>query len=134
MTSNDLTVAPVKHSAPLRKSDHDLLMFSLEISFSTKSPILKRRNFRGADYILINNIISVTDWEDELSGLDDDTQLDILNSFLINVIHTFIPISTYSATNRPRWLDHNTRTLINKKKRVYRNLQTQSVAQQHGYL
>jgi hypothetical protein len=122
ISTSDLSVTPIIHNAPLGKSDHDVLLFSVEISFSVKPTKLIRRNFRNADYILFNHIISTIDWEAEFFDLDVNTQLDILNSFLLDIIQTFVPVSTTPTSQHSPWINQNVRSLVNKKKRTYRTL------------
>ena len=124
LTTNNITASGVTHLPPLGRSDHDLITFSLDIAFSSKTTKTKRYNFKNTDYILINDIISSIDWNYELAGLDVDTQLNLLNSFLTNVIETFIPTVEVSLVSRSPWISQEVRSLVNKKKRAYRNLQS----------
>ena len=111
LTTNNISASSFTHLPPLGRSDHDVITFSLEIAFSSKSTKVKRRNFKNADYVLINDIISSIDWLHELSDLDVDCQVDVFNSFLTNVIETFIPINEVSLTSRSPWITQCVRAL-----------------------
>jgi len=124
ITTNDVTLSPIKHQAPLGRSDHDILSFSMEVAFSAKSSRNIRINFKKADFLLINDIIDSIDWTEELLGLDVNEQLRLLNTFLQDVIHTFVPTFNLPTAHRPLWLTQDVRALVNKKKRAYRKFKT----------
>jgi hypothetical protein len=119
ITSSELCSTTVLHNPPVGKSDHDVLTFSIESSFNKKSSTQMKFNFKSADDILLNDIISSIDWEEEFFGLDLNDMVKILQSFLHNVIKTFIPISKSQTRKGPAWITAEVHLLINRKKRAY---------------
>jgi hypothetical protein len=122
ISTSDLAVSNISHAAPLGKGDHDILSFSLEMDFHIKTTTNPRRNFRNADYPLLNDIIASVKWEEELRDWDVNTQLEIVNNFLQDIIHTFVPV-TKNRSAKPSWIDRDVTLFVNRKKRAYRSLQ-----------
>jgi hypothetical protein len=119
ITSNELSSTTVFHNPPIGKSDHDVLSFSIESSFTKKLSSQTKFNFKSADYILLNDIISSINWEEEFFGVDLNVMVKTLQSFLQNVIKTFIPISKSQSRTGPAWITPEVHLLINRKKRAY---------------
>lgn len=122
ITTSNLQITPVIHHAPLGLSDHDVLSFAAEVDFYTKPADLPKPNFRKADYVLLNSIISSIDWNYEFDGLHVDTQLETLENFLQDLIRTFIPMSKSIRNLNPPWFNKDIRLLVNRKKRAYGRL------------
>ena len=122
VTTPALNITAINHYAPIGRSDHDTLCFTIDIDYSTKTTNRPTYNFKKADYTMINEIISSIDWDYELQNADVDTQLSILSGLLQDIIQTFVPLAKSTQPNKPPWSTPVLRTFINKKKRLYRNL------------
>jgi hypothetical protein len=96
-----------------------MLSFRVEMDFCTNVTSSLRPNFRKADFVLINDIISCIDWDSEFKDLEVSAQLSILEKFIQDIVTTFIPLSTNNQNTRPAWMDNTTRCLVNKKRHAY---------------
>jgi hypothetical protein len=117
--SSELSVSSVLHTPPVGKSDHDVISFHSENCIMEKLPNQPRYNFKSADYVLLNDIISSIRWDEEFSNLELNDKLDMLQNFLQNIIKTFIPLSKLPARKGPSWNTPEVRLQINRKKRAY---------------
>lgn len=122
ISSPNVQISSVLHSAPLGRSDHDFLSFQIETNYNLNLPRLAQPNFRNADYVMLNDIFSSIDWTLEFEDLDVDSQLETLEKFIQDVIENYIPSYTRANNCNPPWYDKNIRSLVNKKKRAYSRL------------
>ena len=119
ITESDNNISHIGSSPPLGKSDHIVIHFNFAISPFPRSCRTTRLNYSKADYTLINEMISSIDWVDEFANLTSEQALAILDKFLCDIRCALIPEVSTIHSNRPKWLNRATKTVLNRKKRAW---------------
>ena len=101
------------------KCDHNLIYGIIDFKVPFLSPYLRQVwDYKNADVSHIQSAISSNDWEFLFRWANVDKKVDILNDYLKNTFHNFIPNKIIKCNYRdPPWI---TDIIINKLKACVR--------------
>ena len=118
---DELFVQSLTSLPGIGKSDHVMLSITVHFSYELKFNQNIKLNFHKADFQLFNSMIEAIDWHNELSGLNCDEALEILNCFLLTLCHNLIPKTKFSLprSSKAPWMTRDIKKLVNKKKRLW---------------
>lgn len=102
---------------------HTAICFELCMSTSFKSVQYEELfyDFKGADYIGVNDCLAGMDWNAILVDKNINEAVSSFYNVLYNVINYYVPCKRYKTSNFPRWFDANLRKLIIDKKIAHSN-------------
>ena len=109
LTSEDNVIEDLKIIEPLGNSDHNTIMckylcsnLMYESSDSTK---LNQIDFKHANYVNINKILSVVDWDNEFEGKDIDGQWRSFCDIVLNACEGNAPLKRSKHKMQPKWFN-----------------------------
>ena len=118
LVHDELSIQSLESLPGIGKSDHVMLLITVQFFNELKFNPNTKFNFNKADFDLINSIINSINWQNEFHGLNCDDALEVLNCFLLTLCHSFIPQTKISPPkfNKAPWMSRDIKTLINRKK------------------
>ena len=120
LTNDDSFVTDIEHIAPLGKSDHDVLLVTLNISKNFKKNTKKPKyNFFKTDFDAFKKYISDTEWS-RLNDLNCDEQWKFFTNVLYQGYEKYVPMQKSKYKNKPVWLNNKCMRIIKKKYFLYK--------------
>ena len=120
LTNNPDMVSEVKHQAPLCKSDHSILSFTIDCYFEPPKPQTKF-SFDKGDYAALSTFLGNCSWSEGTSVNDK------WKNFMKNVVAAHnAHIPTYTSNGKPTWksnsipeFDKTTKDILKEKDRMH---------------
>ena len=121
LTNEDGMIDSIEHNAPLGKSDHEVLEFSIKCGNRQQTYNKKSRKYFKGNYVEINKSLSATNWNTALSMGSVDDMWNSLADKLQRLSQEHIPESRPSKRkfNTP-WMDNETLDAVKKKRKRWK--------------
>ena len=119
LTNDNHMVNDIKHIAPLGKSDHDVILFNLNLHIDTYlSPEIVFYN--KGDYDNFRSFVDCQDWEVLTDANIEDTW-SMIKDTLNQGTSEFVPKCKIKNTYKPPWLNKSATKAIKSKQKAYKN-------------
>ena len=135
LVSDGDLVSDIKQLSPIGKSDHSVIVFSLETEVLRTRVALKRNYYKG-DYVAMRRELSDVNWIEEFSGLESlDTIYTRFTKIVASMEEQFIPMhNKYTRVALPKanielikakqkaWRDYKSNRLSNDREKTFKRL------------
>ena len=119
LTSEINMVDSLKHAPPIGKSDHDLLLFDLNINLDEVPKKEYVKYFKG-NYKEMRNDLKSVNWDTSNDYNVEDSWKFLKNNILATV-EKHIPKSSKSSNASPIWITSTVKTALKNKARAYKS-------------
>ena len=121
LVNDDNLISEIEHCTPLGKSDHEVLMFTIDAGMEGKNQEVKYRyNLNKGNYELMNEAMLNIDWYRVLDEQNVDQNWIDIKEKILQSMEEHIPMAKVSEQrNTPRWVDNNIRRALKRKYNLY---------------
>ena len=127
-TNEQGMVRDLSIDAPLGKSDHSLVNFSLVLTTKRSNTCTDKFNFEKGNYLEMGKLLQDIDWDSEFSGItcDVNQQWELFRDKLNTAVQLFVPKKPYRPISERKAnkmnvspMDKDTLSMIKKKQRLW---------------
>ena len=123
LTNDDLFISNIEHMAPMGKSDHDVLLISLDTPKPKDTNTEPRYNFFKTNFTAFKEFASNQEWSN-LDNMDLNDSWLYFTNFLHEGIDKFVPKSKPPKRRQPIWMNPKALKCIKKKYILYKRYLT----------
>ena len=125
LTDDDLMISNIEHLPPLGKSDHEVLLISLDIRKKVLSSPKPKFNFYKTDFTKLKEYVVSQDWK-QMNDMDLDTASEFLKNTLHEGFKKFVPLTNNrnKKFKQPVWMNKKALKCIKKKYTLYKRYLT----------
>ena len=109
LTSEENVIEDLKILEPIGNSDHNTVVWKFLCSNlmyeSQDKSKLNKLDFKHANYVNINRILSAVDWDDEFEGKDIDSQWKSFCEILLSACDGNAPLKKFRNKMQPKWFN-----------------------------
>jgi len=121
LCNDDNWVDNIQHLPPIGKSDHELLLISLNVTTRSECVSYERFNYYKGDYARCREVLQSVKW-DVMEEMDVNDAWLYFKNKIKEVEANFIPLTPKNRNRRPSWITRSVKRIINKKHKLYKKL------------
>lgn len=91
--------------------------------FTPLEGLTRFRDFKKADYFIINSQLNSYDWSNLLTNTDVDRDVDLLHNIIVSIINDNIPIKFNNTNKSKPWTTNFLTKLKNKRNKAHKKFQ-----------
>ena len=119
LTNDESIVNNIQHLSPIGKSDHDVLLLTLDIASSNKAPKNVKNNFYKTDFNGFTHFLKDIDWN-KLNDMDTEQSWKCFKEILHTGFKKFVPKNKTRVKDQPAWLSNKCMKYIKKKYHLFK--------------
>ena len=119
LTDSEELVQELKVDAPLGKSDHYSLIFTLSVSYYEVKK-LPRRNYRKTNVTILKDELKKVNWNQELENKDTNETWLCIKSKISDAINKSTPMTRPPGKQQKKWMNSDTLESVREKHRLFR--------------
>ena len=120
LTNEERMVSHMVHSAPLGKSHHSVLLFTLHV-YKEPAPFKSRYIFEKGDYSSMSELLRKIDWDSLLNNLNCEDAWEVMSEKIKEATDKHVPkTKPPKKRKKPIWMTQEIMTKLKEKQTAYR--------------
>ena len=120
LTNEEGMVSHMVHSAPLGKSHHSVLLFTLHV-YKEPAPFKSRYIFEKGDYSSMSELLRKIDWDSLLNNLNCEDAWEVMSEKIKEATDKHVPkTKPPKKRKKPIWMTQEIMTKLKEKQTAYR--------------